>query len=156
MKTYKNGGKTTQQDQSFWTKAHGKLMAAKQKAGAKFVEYTTGNDRKINLSAVKSVAYGTGVVLGMAANSYGMAHSEAMAWGGVALAVGCAAKTLKHGLYVREFQNESRLIKDIKTGFKNSGEKISAAYKKIINSHLNKKSGALNTIMQSRKARTQG
>ncbi len=160
MKMYQNGGKNTQQDQTLWGKVHQRLSAAKEKTKAKFTEYTTGNDRKINGAALGAVAglMVTGGAELLRQASFSMSNVNHFAGGVGSLAVMGEAAGLTTAailtFYAVENRNYSKLYNDLRTGFKNSHDKLSSGVKKIINGHLNKKSKATNNIIQSRKART--
>lgn len=162
MKMYKNGGKTTQQDQSIWGKVHGRLCAAKEKARAKFVEYTTGNDHKVNGAAVKALiaanVAGLADMARQASFSLSNSHYFAGAVGSTAAVIEGAAVVTAGVLawYAVDNRRSSKLYKDLSAGLKNSRNKLSAGVKKVIDGHLNKNSTALNNIIQSRKARAQG
>lgn len=162
MKMYQNGGKTTQQDQTLWGKVHQRLSAAKEKAQIRFTEYTTGNDRKINGAALKAaaalMATGGAELLRQASFSMSNVNNFAGAVGSVAAmgeATGVAAAAFLTW-YAVEHRHQSKLYNDLRAGFKNSRDKLSAGVKKVISGHLNKDSKALNSIIQSRKARAQG
>lgn len=162
MKMYKNGGKTTQQDQSIWGKVHGRLCAAKEKARAKFVEYTTGNDHKVNGAAVKALiaanVAGLADMARQASFSLSNSHYFAGAVGSTAAVIEGAAVVTAGVLawYAVDNRRSSKLYKDLSAGLKNSRNQLSAGVKKVIDGHLNKNSKALNNIIQSRKARAQG